>query len=122
VLTGHGAKRVERSKRTRGRIAVFKGREAKLNHAIFQILALNGPQTIYAIHKEIKTQRTLSHVRYTSVNKRVRVLEESGYIKKIAVKIDQSRLQSLHIRTNRQSLPSIIIKLNRSRESSHPSK
>jgi DNA-binding Lrp family transcriptional regulator len=68
------------------RISIFKGREAKLNRAIFHILALKGPLTIYKIHKEVKTRRRLRHVRYASVNKRVRSLEKSGYIKKIGVK------------------------------------
>jgi DNA-binding PadR family transcriptional regulator len=50
------------------------------------ILALKDPQTIYDIHRELKTRRALRHVRYASVNKRVRSLEESGYIKKTGVK------------------------------------
>jgi len=69
-----------------GRISVFKGREAKLNYEIFHILALKGPQTIYDIHKEVKTRRRLRHVRYATVNKRVRTLEKSRYIKKIGSK------------------------------------
>jgi len=77
---------VARGKRKGGRLSVFKGREARLNYAIFQILALKGPQTIYDIHKTVKTQRGLRHVRYAGVNKRVRALEESGYIKKVGVK------------------------------------
>jgi predicted transcriptional regulator len=77
---------VPRRKRKTGRISVFKGREAKLNRAIFHILAFKGPLTIYDIHKIVKTRRRLRHARYASVNKRVRSLEESGYIKKIGVK------------------------------------
>ncbi len=77
---------MDKKKSKRGRISVFKGREAKLNHAIFHVLALKGPLTIYDIHKEVKTRRRLRHVRYASVKKRVRSLEESGYIKKIGVK------------------------------------
>jgi DNA-binding Lrp family transcriptional regulator len=77
---------VERSNRNCGRISVFKGHEARLNRAIFHILALKGPLTIYDIHKEVKAQRGLRQTRYASVNKRVRVLEESGYIKKIGIK------------------------------------
>ena len=73
-------------KRKTGRISVFKGREVQLNRAIFQVLAVKGPQTIYDIHKIVKTRRRLRHVRYASVNKRVRSLEELGYIKKIGVK------------------------------------
>ena len=73
-------------KKQSGRISVFKGREAKLNRAIFHILAFKGPLTIYDIHKIVKTRRRLRHARYASVNKRVRSLEESGYIKKTGLK------------------------------------
>ena len=73
-------------KRKTGRIPIFKGREAKLNRAIFHILALRGPLTIYDIHKQVKVQRKLRHARYASVNKRVRSLEKLGYIKKTGVK------------------------------------
>ena len=75
-----------RRKKQTGRISVFKGRKARLNRAIFDILAGKGPHTIYDIHKILKTQRRLRHVRYPSVNRRVRSLEERGYIKKIGVK------------------------------------
>jgi len=85
-LPGHGDWRVERSKRNCGRISVFKGREARLNFAVFHILALKGPQTIYGIHKELKAQKGLRYIRYATVNKRVRLLKESGYINKIGVK------------------------------------
>ena len=85
---------MERSKRNCGRISVFKGREAKLNKAIFHILALKGPLTIYGIHKEIKTQRGFRNTRYASVNKRVRFLEESGYIKKIGIKKTKAGFQA----------------------------
>ena len=75
-----------KGKRKRAELSVFKGREAKLNHAIFQILATKGPQTFYDIHKEAKTQRNLRHVRYATINKRVRTLQESGYIKRTGKK------------------------------------
>ena len=84
-----------RRKRKTGRISVFKGRKAKLNHAIFRILAVKGPLTIYDIHKTVKTQRRLKHVRYASVNKRVRSLEETGYIKKIGVKKTKTGSQAI---------------------------
>jgi len=78
--------RVARDKSKNEKISVLKGRQAKLNYAIFHILALKGPLTIYDIHKEVKIRRRLKHLRYATVNKRVRALEESGYIKKIGVK------------------------------------
>jgi len=77
---------VAKGKRKRAELSVFKGREAKLNHAIFHILATKGPQTIYDIHKIMKTRRRLRHVRYATVNKRARALQESGYIKKTGKK------------------------------------
>ena len=73
-----------------GRISVFKGREAKLNRAIFHILALKDPLTIYGIYKEVKTRRQFRRTRYASVNKRVRSLEEAGYVRKIGVKITKA--------------------------------
>jgi len=68
------------------KLSVFKGREAKLNRAIFQALALKGPQTIYEVHKQIRFQKGLRRTRYGNVNKRVRILEEASYIKKTGAK------------------------------------
>jgi hypothetical protein len=65
------------------KLQVFKGREAKLNKAIFHTLALKGPQTIYDIHKQVKANRGFRYMKYSSVNKRVRALEGSSYIKKM---------------------------------------
>lgn len=73
-----------------GRISVFKGREARLNHTIFQTLTQRGPLTIYEIHKQIKTQRGLRHTKYTNVNRRVRTLEESGYLEKAGIRSTQA--------------------------------
>ena len=76
------------------RLSVFKGREARLNHAIFHILALKGPQTIYDIHRELKARKGLRYIRYATVNKRIRLLKESGYINKIGVKKTKAGFQA----------------------------
>jgi hypothetical protein len=68
------------------RLSVFKGREAKLNRAIFQALALKGPQTIYDIHKRLKTMRGLRYTHYGNVNKRVKDLQYLAYVKEARVK------------------------------------
>ena len=73
---------MERSKRNCGRISVFKGREAKLNFAVFHVLALKGPLIIYDIHKEVKAHRGLKHTKSTNVLRRIKALEESGYLEK----------------------------------------
>jgi hypothetical protein len=67
-------------------LSVFKGREAKLNRAIFQALALKGPQTIYDIHKRLRSFKGLKHTYYGNVNKRVRALQQAGYLKEVNVK------------------------------------
>jgi len=55
-------------------------REAKLDRAIFQTLALNGPQIIFDIYKHVVKNSGLKRSRYATINKRVRLLEKSGYI------------------------------------------
>jgi DNA-binding PadR family transcriptional regulator len=85
---------VERGKRNCGRISVFKGREARLNFAVFQVLSLKGPQTIYDIQKELKAQKGLRYIRYATVNKRIRLLKESGYINKIGEKKTKAGFQA----------------------------
>ena len=76
------------------KLQVFKGREAKLNKAIFHTLAQKSPQTIYDIHKDVKNQKGLRHTRYANVNKRVRALEDSGYIKKTGTKKTKAGFQA----------------------------
>jgi len=73
---------VSRRKAKSGRLSVFKGREAKLNKAIFHVLALKGPLAIYEVCKEVKIQKGLKQTKYTNVNRRVRILEQSGYLEK----------------------------------------
>jgi Fe2+ or Zn2+ uptake regulation protein len=68
------------------RLSVFKGREARLNRAIFQILATRGAQIIYDVHRQVRTFRGRKSSKYATVNKRVKVLEESGYVIRVGVK------------------------------------
>jgi DNA-binding PadR family transcriptional regulator len=67
-------------------LSVFKGREAKLNRAIFLTLAAKGPQTAYDIHKQVTLQTGLKRTHYASANKRIRILEKLGYIRKSSIK------------------------------------
>jgi len=64
------------------RIAVFKGRDARLNKAIFWILAQQGPLTIYDVWRKLRTQKDFAYIPYNTANRRVRALEEHGYIEK----------------------------------------
>lgn len=69
-------------KSKKARLSVFKGRQARLHFGILQTLALKGPLTIYEIHKQIRTCRGLRFTRYEGVNRRVKGLEASGYIRR----------------------------------------
>jgi DNA-binding MarR family transcriptional regulator len=77
---------VARAKRTCERLSLFKGKEAKLNYAVFHVLTVKGPQTIYGIHESVKAEKSFRDVSYATVNKRVRSLEKSGCIRKVVKK------------------------------------
>jgi 5'-deoxynucleotidase YfbR-like HD superfamily hydrolase len=68
----------EKSKGTR--LKVFSGREARLNRAIFEILAKESPQPLKQLYKKINKQKGLEETYYASLTKRLRCLKEAGYI------------------------------------------
>lgn len=102
---------MSKGKAKSGRLSVFKGHEAKLNRAIFQILALKGPLTIYDIHREVKAQRGLRQTHYANVNKRVRALEESGYIKKTGIKKTKAGFEASIYELNAKGYLAILLNL-----------
>jgi len=67
-------------------LSVFKGREAKLNRAIFQTLTLKGPRTIYDMYKQIRRTKGFKRAHYGNLNKRVRALEKMGYVKAVDIR------------------------------------
>jgi hypothetical protein len=87
-------KSIARKKSNSKKLSVFKGREATLNRAIFQILALNDSQTKYDIFKQVSKNRSLKHIRYSNVNKRVRLLEGRGYISRAGFKKTKAGFQT----------------------------
>lgn len=102
-----------KKKRKGERLSVFKGREAKLNRATFQILALKGPLTIYEVCKEVRALEHLKHTKYTNVNRRVKELEESGYLEKTGVRKTQAGFQAiLYQLTARAYLAILLNKIN----------
>ena len=74
----------------RSELSVFKGREAKLNRAIFHIIGLQGPQTSYDTQKEMKKGGPLKSTHYASVNKRMRALKDEGYLKITAIRVSKA--------------------------------
>jgi len=68
------------------RLSVFNGREARLNRAVIQAFKTEEPQTTRQLHQKIIQIKELKHTNYSTVNKRVRSLEQSGYLRKASVK------------------------------------
>ncbi len=74
---------------------LFKGREARLNRAIFQILVMEGPLTIYEIYKNVRKIKGLRLAYYGNVNKRVRNLEHCGYLKTASTQNTKASFKTL---------------------------
>lgn len=75
-----------RKKKKGTEFSVFKGREARLNRAIFRVLAKEEPQTTRELRKKIIQTKGMRHTSYSTVNKRVRSLEQAGFLRKAAMK------------------------------------
>jgi predicted transcriptional regulator len=77
---------VPRRKRETIRLSMFRGREARLNRAVIWAFGAEEPQTTRQLHQKIIKIKELRHTSYSTVNKRVRSLVKSGYLKKVKVK------------------------------------
>jgi hypothetical protein len=75
------------------KLSVFKGREAKLNRAIFLALFQNGPLVVYDITKAVKKRRGFRLTKYTNVNRRVRALTQQGYLESVGSRDTQAGSQ-----------------------------
>ena len=75
-----------RKKCTGSELSVFKGREARLNLAIFLALALLGPLTINELQKQVSRQKGLGGTYYASLTKRLRCLAAEEYVEEIQPK------------------------------------
>jgi len=65
------------------KIAVFTGRGANKNRAIFMILDAKGPLPISDLQKLLNKQSGLEITYYASLNKRIHALEKGGYIAQV---------------------------------------
>ena len=86
-------------------LSVFKGREAKLNRAIFQVLSAQEPQAVWDIFKEVTKLRGLKGKRYAVIEVRVKSLETEGYLIKVGERdTKQGKRTSLFKMTGRAKL------------------
>ncbi len=67
-------------------LSVFKGRKARLNRAVFQVLAQHGPLTISEIRRFIRALKGFRYTRYSVINRRIRALKEEGYLQIVGYK------------------------------------
>jgi len=95
------------------RVSVFRGRDARLNKAVFWILAQQGTLTIYDLWRRLRTQRDFAYIPYNTVNRRVRALEEHGYIEKSGERETKTGFAAkLYQLTNRAYLAMLLNRIN----------
>ena len=65
------------------KLSVFKGKEAKLNRAIFQVLAQKSPQTAWEIFSKFTNHKERYNLKYWVLIRRIKNLHESDYLMKV---------------------------------------
>ena len=78
------------------RLSVFKGREAKLNRAILYILAWESGLSIRQVCKKVRTHKGLENTRYRVVNRRVKALQQEGYLELAEIEEMRRGFQAKH--------------------------
>ena len=67
-------------------LSVFKGREARLNRMILLFLCRECCLNIWQVYKRVRETRGFRHLRYHVINRRIRDLEQGGFIEVTMVK------------------------------------
>jgi DNA-binding PadR family transcriptional regulator len=70
---------VPERKQSIGKISVFKGKQAALNLAIFDVLS-KSPLIVYDLTKQVKEKRPFYRLKPSMVGRRVRDLVNQGYL------------------------------------------
>ena len=68
------------------RLSVFKGREARLNRMILLFLCRECCLNIWQVYKSVRETRGFRHLRYHVINRRIRDLEQEGFIEVTTIK------------------------------------
>ena len=75
-----------RPKSEKVKLSVFKGKEAKLNHAILCSLKQRSPQIGWNIFLQLKKRKDMAGLTYTTVLRRLAALQSQDYIMKVGEK------------------------------------
>jgi len=76
----------KRNAKSKGKVGIFTGVEAKTDHAIFEILDAYGPLCIRELLKCLN-RYGLDFPYFSSLNKRINALERGGYIGQVAASV-----------------------------------
>jgi len=68
------------------KLSLFKGREARLNKIILLILCRECRLNVWQVYKRVRENRGFRHFRYHVINRRIRDLEQEGFIEVTMVK------------------------------------
>lgn len=90
-------------------ISVFKGRENKLNRAIFQILVGKDPKTIWEITKQVKILKGLKRTRYHNINSRVKALEADCFLRRVGEKETKTGGKSALFETTEKAVFALLL-------------
>jgi hypothetical protein len=77
---------VPRPKSEKVRLSVFKGKEAKHNHAILCSLRQKSPQTAWELFLQLKKRKDMAGLTYTTLLRRIDTLQLQDYIMKVGEK------------------------------------
>jgi hypothetical protein len=75
-------------------LKVFSGREARLNRVIFMILDFKSPLTSYDMYLEIRRIKGFRHVKWRSIDRRIKALYAQGWILKCGTRLAKAHFLS----------------------------
>ncbi len=82
-------------KRAKGtKLTVFSGREAKLNRVIIKILDSGDSLTSYDIYLRIRRIKGFRHVKWRSIDRRIKALYSQGWIIKCGTRLTKAHFLS----------------------------
>jgi len=95
------------------KLSVFRWKKARLNRAIFQLLAQHGPLTPYDLRKKIRILRGFRYTSYSIINRRVRALQKEGFLEVKAREAQKApQLKFIYKLTPRAELAMLLDKMD----------
>ena len=92
---------------------MFKGRKAKLNRTIFQVLAHKSPQTAWQIFSKLSKRKEVKALTYWTVIRRMIALQKQDYVMVVGeIETMPGTETSLYQLTPRAELALILDKIN----------